>query len=166
MQTALSVASVLVARFQHDFSINYFHVSLFEILYIICYIAMQIPARLLLDKFPTNRLMAVSILIYSLALAAFSATHSYSIAFICWILMGASSSFSFPGALKVAGRLLPSRQYLLAVGLLETIMAVSAIFSMYLFHYVNHGEDWRRLFFQIALVLAHFSVLAFIFHAY
>lgn len=163
IQTALSVSAVLVVRFQHDFSINYFQVSLFESLYIICYIAMQIPAGLLLDKFSTNRLIAMAILVYSAALMLLSFTQVYSIALVCWILMGASSSFSFLRALKIAARRLSSHQYPLAVGLLETIMAVSAIFSMYLFHYVNHGDSWRKLFLQIAFILAPFALLAFMF---
>ena len=163
VQTAFSVIAVLLVRLQHDFSVNYFQISLFETLYILCYILMQIPAGLLLDKFPTNRLIAVAILTYSIALIFLGKTHSYDEALVCWIFMGTSSSFSFLGALKLANSKLSSRQYPFAVGILETLMAISAIFSMYLFQYVEHGNDWRNLFEYIAFILLPFSLLAIVF---
>lgn len=91
------------------------------------YIVMQLPCGLLYDRFGPRVVMAVTLLIASVATFFFLATDSFTISATARFFMGFGSAFAYIGALVLVSRWLPNKYYALSAGIIQFMGSMGAI---------------------------------------
>lgn len=99
--------SVVMGQLMQHFNINALGFAKLVSIYYLAYAIGQIPAGLLLDRYPVKLILALSAFFCSLATLFFAATHSPFFGELARFCIGFVSSFAFVGALKIGEVYLP-----------------------------------------------------------
>lgn len=111
------------------YELNTTSIALFSSAFYWCYVASQIPAGILVDKFGVKRVMIFSTLIFSIAiLIASKATSIHSLT-IYRALAGFGGGFAFLCTLKTISIWLPNRAFPLFTGFTQLLLYVGATLS-------------------------------------
>ncbi len=124
-------------------------------IYFPVYAVTQIPAGLLLDRFPLKWVLSCACFIMSLGLLMLAWWPNIAIVWLSRILVAAGSSFAFLGALKVADEALPKAFFPIAVGITNTIGVLGGIFGQVLLNYGIEHLTWQGAL----LLVGHIGVI-------
>lgn len=95
--------------------------------YYYTYTFMQVPAGLLLDRYPIAKIMILPILACSIGVILFGLGNTVIHASFARMLMGAGSAFAFIAVLVVAADIFPARHFALLAGLTQLLAALGAM---------------------------------------
>lgn len=122
LQFFLQVASgMMTQQYTDSFHISTTQVGVLSSMFFYSYVAVQIPAGMLLDHFNVRRVLLISTMIMSVGCFAFGATHNYEVAILTRILMGIGAGFAFVSMVFVSGHWFKPIYFAFLVGLGEFI---------------------------------------------
>ena len=113
----------------NDFGIDVTDFGIFAAFYYYGYAGLQIPAALLLDKFPSRIVIAGFITVCAIGLFMFSMFNDFRLAVLSRFLVGAGSAIGFLGTAKVISELFKPELFGRMIGLSFTIGLLGAIFG-------------------------------------
>lgn len=151
--------SVVMGELMHHFSVDALGLTKILVVYYLAYALGQIPAGLLLDRFPLKLVLAASAFLCSIATFVFAATHSAPAAEAARFAVGFVSSFAFVGALKIGEVYLPSSYFTRVVGVTVALGTIMASYGNVLLAYLARSETWSYLFHGVALIGIFISFL-------
>jgi predicted MFS family arabinose efflux permease len=111
-RTSLGVAGLQAAR---RFSITPAQLSVFVLVQLGVYAAMQVPTGLLVDRYGPRRLLATAAGTMALAQVAFALTQSYPAALLARGVLGCGDALTFVSVVRVAAQDFPRHRFPLAV---------------------------------------------------
>lgn len=151
--------SVVMGDLMQHLSIDALGFAKLVSLYYLAYAIGQIPAGLLLDRYPLKIMLAGSALLCSLATLFFAATESSLMGEVSRFCIGFASSFAFVGALKMGELYLPPQYFTRVVGITVALGTISAAYGNLLLACLLQGQNWMTLFHYIAAVGLVINVL-------
>jgi MFS family permease len=117
-RSSLGVAGLLA---EHRFGITGAQLSVFVVLQIGVYAAMQIPTGVLVDRYGPRRLLVVAAALMGLGQLLFAVAPSYGVALLARALLGCGDAMTFVSVLRFAALHFSPRRYPVLVALTSTI---------------------------------------------
>jgi len=105
---------------QNDFTMNMSDITTLQSAFFLSYIVMQVPAGILIDRYPPHRVLQGAVSTVVLSSLLFYLAYSYWGLFLSRVLLGIGSAFAFSGSVKMATLWFP-RKYL---GILTSLTQV------------------------------------------
>jgi MFS family permease len=136
-RTSLGVAGLIA---EHRFAVTPGQLSVFVLMQLGVYAAMQVPTGVLVDRYGPRRLLLVASLVMGTAQLLFATVDSYPAALAARALLGCGDALTFVSVIRFAGTHFSARRYPLFVALTATIGTVGNIvatlpLSLLLRHY-------------------------------
>jgi MFS family permease len=150
-RNALGVAG-LQARAR--FGISPFQLSLFVLLQIGVYAAMQVPAGILVDRLGTKRLLLIASALMGVSSAAFAVVPNYGGALAARGALGVGDAMVFVSILRYASLHVSLRRYPLVVALTGTLGSVGNIASALPLTLLLRRAGWTPTFLGAAALTA------------
>jgi MFS family permease len=136
-------SGVIVEPLMHDFNINAFDAAMIISGFYCMYIALQIPAGILMDKIGPRLLLSCGAFVCSIGCIIFSQTHLFYVAFLSRLCMGTGAAFAFVGTLYVIREWFPISRYSFLLGMSEMLGMTWAIVGILVFTAFLHSYGWR-----------------------
>ena len=114
----------------HDFSTRAAGLGILSSMFYWGYTPMQVPAGLLLDKFGPKKVLTVSVFLCALSSFIFGMTSSLTIASFTRLILGVCSSFAYLGALILAARWYPPKNFAFIAGLVQVLGCFGAFVGL------------------------------------
>lgn len=156
--------SVIVPSLMQTFHVDATGIGLISSSYYFVYVAMQIPAGFLIDRFRWQRVFAIAIALVAIGSMLFGITQQLWLAVIARILMGIGSAFAFVTSVKLIINYLRPAKPAYWIGIIMTIATFGAVCGQapWLW-FITQLSGWRDayLFAGIAgmvLLLATYTV--------
>ena len=157
-RTSLSAVGVDAAvRFDADAST----LSLFAVIQLFVYGAMQIPVGLLLDRFGARPIIVAGMLLMSAGQLVMALADTVPVAIVARILLGAGDAAVFPSVLRVIATWFPTRQAPLLVQLTGIVGQTGQLLAILPIAALLHATSWTVAFGSLAGLGALFVVLTF-----
>ena len=145
-----------------EFQIDATSLGLLSSFYFISYAALQLPVGVWMDQVGPRRLLTLAIVICSISTMGFAQTHSYTLACVARLFIGAGSAFAFISCMKIVTLWFPSRQFGMLAGWTLTIGTLGAVFGESPLAYALQWIEWRPLMFWIGAAGLILAVLAWV----
>lgn len=118
---------VITQQLMQDLHIDAWGLGLMAGCYYYTYTLMQVPAGLLLDRYPLAKVMVFPIIICALGAILFGYSNSMLQASIARMLMGIGSAFAFIAVLVAAADVFPAKHFALLAGVTQLLAAMGAM---------------------------------------
>lgn len=119
--------STMTHQLMQHYDLTASGLGLLVALFYFAYTPMQIPAGLLYDRVRPRVLLSLGILLCAISNYIFGHSDSVIAASIARLMIGFTSSFAFIGALLVASRWFPPKQFAALAGIVQLLGCVGAI---------------------------------------
>jgi len=119
--------SVITKQLMNDLHIDALGLGIMAGCYYYTYTLMQVPAGLLLDRFPIAKLMFIPILTCAIGAILFGLGNTVLHASLARMLMGGGSAFAFIAVLVVAADIFPAKHFAMLAGLTQLLAAAGAL---------------------------------------
>lgn len=134
--------------------------SMFAVVQLLVYAAMQIPAGLLIDAFGARVMLVAGMFVMMIGQAALAFGTGLEIALFARVLLGAGDATIFPSVLRVVNRWFPPRQ----APIMGQLTGMAGLFGQFLSLYplaaLLHLTSWQTAFLTVAGLSGFFGVLA------
>lgn len=150
---------LVVGQMMQQYQTNALGIGSLASAFYLGYVMFQVPAGMIYDRFPLNRILIVSILICTLAYLGFIYETHYWVGWLTRWIVGLTSSFSFIGALYIARAYLPLRYFDFISGVTIAGGTLSASFAQIISAYFMQYYGWHTIFTVLALWGIVISVL-------
>jgi predicted MFS family arabinose efflux permease len=147
-RTSLGVAGLQAAT---RFGITPSQLSVFVMLQLGVYAAMQIPTGLLVDRYGPRRLLVAAAGTMALAQGLFALAHSYPIALLARGLLGLGDALTFVSVLRVAAGQFAPRRYPVVVAVTGTLGSVGNLAATVPLTVLLRDAGWTPAFLIAAL---------------
>jgi MFS family permease len=138
-RSSLGVAGLLAER---RFGINAGQLSVFVLLQIGVYAAMQVPTGVLVDRYGPRRLLLAAGALMGIAQVGFALAPSYSAALLARAALGAGDAMTFISVLRYAARHFSPRRYPVIVALTGTLGIVGNVLATLPLALLLGGLGW------------------------
>jgi MFS family permease len=157
-RTSLSAVGVDAAvRFDADAAT----LSMFAVIQLAVYGAMQIPVGVLLDRFGARPIITVGMLLMAIGQLVLAFAPDVGTAILARMLLGAGDAAVFPSVLRVVAVWFPERQAPLLVQLTGIIGQAGQILAILPMAALLHSTTWTVAFGSLAGLGVLFTVLTF-----
>lgn len=123
--------SVMIQPLMNSYHVNAATIGLISAFYYYAYTPLQIPSGLIIDRFNTQIILLIALVMCVLGTFLFAYVPILQVAYLARMMMGIGSAFAFVGSLKLAARWLPRKQFALFSGVATSIGTIGAV-----------GADW------------------------
>src|SRR5438552_1406319 len=137
--------AVMTTELMRDFSIKASQLGQFSTFYFYAYIAMQIPAGVLIDSWGARRLLIGGSLAAAAGTLLFGMTTSYPLASIGRAIVGASTAVGWVVTLKLATHWFPKSRFAMLSGLGLMMGNVGALFAQVPLRLLVEAYGWRAV---------------------
>ena len=143
-----------------DFDLNMSDITAIQSAFFISYIFMQVPAGLLIDRYPPHRILQGAVATVLLSSFIFSQAPSFAWLIISRSLLGIGSAFAFSGSVKMATLWFP-RQYLGILTSLTQVLGMVGAASQSMIDDTLNVIPWRSAveYYTLALLVMWFLML-------
>ena len=157
--------SVFILSLCNDFSITAFELSGLSSFFYYSYASMQIPAGIILDKFSTKRVLGLAIILAFSGCLMFSFATNIYLIYMGRFLLGLGSSFSFPGAIKLASLWFSSSKFGLVTASTQSYGMIGAAFGAAPIAFASSICGWRLTMFSLSslFILIYILLLFYIY---
>ena len=155
-RTSLGVAGLQAAT---RFGISPSQLSIFVLLQLGVYAAMQIPTGILVDRYGPRRLLITAALTMGAAQLLFAAADNYPVALLARAVLGLGDALTFVSVLRFAAGQFAPRRYPLVVALTGTLGSIGNVVATLPLTLLLRGLGWTPTF-AIAGLLSLLSGLA------
>ncbi|MCW2601697.1 MAG: Transporter, superfamily [Frankiales bacterium] len=131
---------------QHRYGAGAAVLSLFSVLQLAVYAAMQIPVGMLLDRFGSKRLLVVGGLVMAAGQYALAVAHTVPLAVLARVLVGAGDAMTFISVLRLLSIWFPSRQVPVMAQLTALIGQLGQVTAAYPLVALLRQVGWTRSF--------------------
>jgi MFS family permease len=146
-RTSLSAVGVdASARFHADAST----LSLFAVLQLLVYGALQIPVGLLLDRFGSRTVMTAGMLLMAVGQLVMAVTPDVGVAIAARVLLGAGDAAIFPGILRVIAAWFPAKRAPIMTQVTGLLGQFGQIVSVIPLAALLHATSWPTAFMSVA----------------
>ena len=142
-RSSLGVAGLLA---QHRFGIDASRLSVFVLLQIGVYAAMQVPTGVLVDRYGPRRLLIVAATLMGVAQLGFAAAPSYPVALLARAVLGAGDAMTFISVLRYAARHFAPQRYPVIVALTGTLGILGNLLATLPLALLLDGIGWTPSF--------------------
>lgn len=157
-RTSLSAVGVDAAtRFHADASA----LSMFAVIQLFVYGAMQIPVGLLLDRFGARPMIAIGMVLMALGQLVMAFADAVGIGILARVLIGAGDAAIFPSVLRVIATWFPAQRAPLLVQLTGIIGQFGQIIAVVPLAALLHATSWSVAFGSVAGLGVLFAVLTY-----
>ncbi len=157
-RTSLSAVGVDAAvRFDADAST----LSMFAVIQLFVYGAMQIPVGILLDRFGARPIIGIGMLVMAIGQLVMAFAPDVGTAIFARMLLGAGDAAIFPSVLRVVAVWFPERQAPFMVQLTGIVGQAGQLLAILPIAALLHATSWTVAFGSLAGLGALFTVLTF-----
>jgi len=158
-RSSLGVASL---QAQDRFHATAAELSLFAVLQLAVYAAMQIPVGVVLDRFGTRRLVAIGALVMAAGQLLLGVSHTVPVAIVARVLVGMGDAMTFISVLRLVGFWFAPRQAPVITQLTGIVGQLGQVAAAYPLVTLLHHVGWTRSFVGAAAlgVVVSIAVLA------
>ncbi len=142
-RASLGVAGLLAAQ---RFGISAGQLSVFVLLQIGTYAAMQVPTGVLVDRFGPRRLLLAAAGLMAVAQLVFATVDSYPAALLARALLGCGDALTFVSVLRFAASRFPAPRYPMAVSVTAMLGQVGNIAATVPLALLLHSLGWTPTF--------------------
>ena len=153
----------LTLELMRDFKIGAGGLGILSSMFFWGYDPMQIPCGLLFDRYSARKLLSINILLSALATIGFAFAHNIILASLYRFIMGATTAFSFVGALVVGARWFRGKQFAFYTGLVQFLGCVGAVIGIAPVSALSDHYGWRHASLLIACLGLLFTLLIALF---
>jgi MFS family permease len=140
-RSSLGVAGLLAER---RFGIDAGQLSVFVLLQIGVYAAMQVPTGILVDRYGPRRLLVIAGALMGVAQVGFAIAPSYPAALLARAALGAGDAMTFISVLRYAARHFSPRRYPVVVTLTGTLGIIGNVLATLPLALLLNGLGWTR----------------------
>lgn len=151
---------VFVEQLMRDLSMSATSAGVMTSAYYYVYVALQIPAGVLMDRYGARWLTSIGALICAAGCALFALCHQVWVADVARVLMGLGSAFAFVATMYLVSRWFPGRYFALVFGVGDTLVSLSTIMINVFVAKVVVQAGWRTCMWSAALIAIIISILA------
>ncbi len=148
-RTSLGIASIAAT---HRFGLSPAQLSVFVILQLGIYAAMQIPTGLLVDRFGSRRMLLTASSVMGVAGLTFAFAPNYPVALLGRALLGCGDAMTYISVLRFAGANFSRRRFPQVVALTGLFGFTATILATVPLALLLHFAGWEATFTIIALV--------------
>jgi MFS family permease len=148
-RTSLGVAGLIAV---HRFGISPGQLSVFVMVQLGVYAAMQVPTGVLVDRFGPRRLLLAAAGIMTVAQLGFALAPNYPMALLARALLGCGDALSFISVLRLVANNFSPRRYPLMVALSSLFGYAGNVLATVPLSILLHDLGWRPTFAGAALV--------------
>lgn len=157
-RTSLSAVGVDAAvRFDADASA----LSMFAVIQLFVYGAMQIPVGLLLDRFGARPMIAIGMVLMAVGQLVMAFADAVGIGILARVLIGAGDAMIFPSVLRVIATWFPAQRAPVLVQLTGIIGQLGQIVAVVPLAALLHATSWSIAFGSVAGLGVLFAVLTY-----
>lgn len=158
-RSSLGVASL---QAQERFHATAAVLSLFAVLQLAVYAAMQIPVGVILDRFGTRRLVAVGALVMATGQLLLGVSHTVPVAIAARVLVGMGDAMTFISVLRLVGFWFAPRQAPVMTQITGIVGQLGQVAAAYPLVALLHHVGWTQSFVGVAAlgVVVSIAVLA------
>lgn len=142
-RTSLGIAGV---QAQHRFGITPAQLSVFVLMQIGVYAAMQVPTGVLVDRYGPRRLLLVAATIMGTAQLLFAVVPSYPAALAARALLGCGDALTFVSVLRFAATHFSARRFPVLIALTATLGTVGNVIATLPLALLLRSEGWAVSF--------------------
>jgi len=135
---------------QHRYGVDAAMLSLFAVLQLLVYAAMQIPVGVLLDRYGSRRLLVTGGVVMALGQAFMAFSTTVAQALVARALVGAGDAMMFISVLKLIGAWFPSRRVPLISQLTGMLGHLGQVVATYPLLLVLRAQGWQTSFAIVA----------------
>jgi MFS family permease len=151
--------SVMIPSLKDSLNINITQVGILSYSFFYTYVALQIPAGIIVDRLGARRLLIISMGLCALASFSFGFAQHLYVAELSRLLMGMATAPAVVAALYLAANWLPSERFSLAAGLTEMLgMIGGAVGETFLAQFVTH-LGWRGAMYSCSVIAIILMIL-------
>jgi MFS family permease len=136
-------SGIMLCSLMQEYDSSPFFIALLSCSFYLIYIAMQIPAGMIVDRWGPRVIMTSGASVCAIGCLLFSHSHTLSNALLARILIGAGASCAFICMVNIAFLLFPKKQLSLMVGLAESAMMLGTWFSEMMLANFLKTYNWR-----------------------
>lgn len=157
-----SSISSLSLVLQGQYSLTATELSLISSMFYWCYVVMQIPAGIIIDRIGVRRSLVIASLCCGVGTILFALSDSFSTFLLTRAVMGFGGAFGFVCGLKLAANWLPPRFFPLFAGLVQFMGYMGGAFTGAPLSSIVANNNWVYVFLTIGVIGVCISVLTFI----
>jgi len=161
--TLRTIPSAITHELMRDFHISAVGLGVLSSMFYYCYVAMQIPAGLLLNRFSARLMMTGACGLCAVGALMFGFAENIYVANFAYLLIGFASSFGFIGPLVLISRWFPPKHFALLVGVTQLLGCVGAILGEHPIVQLTSHIGWQSTVFWFAGVGIILSLLCGVF---
>lgn len=151
----------LISVIVPDLGMNMGQAGAFMSAFYLGYVATQIPAGLLADRFGVRLILSICLIIEGVATASFSLIDNYEIGFNLRILAGLGSGAVFSSCSRALVEWFPPKEQGLAFGILTAAPSSGILITNLLVPYLNTLVGWRGAFQSVGMLTIIAGILVF-----
>ncbi len=151
--------SVMVGPLSHDFALNEQQIGSLVSVYYFAFVAMQIPAGLLVDRFGPYKIIALSAALMGLGAVLFAHSTTIWMATLARIIMGCGASFILINCFKLLAIYFKPERHGLFVGLTGLFGASGGLEGQIWLAKLVGDYGWRQSMVALALVACGFMLV-------
>ena len=157
------IYSAMSDQIMLEFNIDATQTGLLSSSFFYIFIALQIPAGILLDKFHIKWVITIATAICGLGCIVFGLAPNIHVAVIGRVLMGMGGTFGFLGMIKVVRLWYKKNQFSLMVGISELLANLAAALGIGIATYFVVRFGWRGNMVVFGCLVWFLSILSFYF---
>lgn len=151
--------SIMAPNLMRAFQVNAAQLGLLSAFFYYAYVAMQIPAGTLIDKFGPRKLLTVLAVLCGVSVLIFASSHSLQLAELNRFIMGFCAAFAFIGALKLASVWFPPSRFGLLAGTTQAIGMLGAAVGEGAVSVLVEHTGWRESMYLMGFILIALGIL-------
>jgi sugar phosphate permease len=155
-RTSFGVAGLEAAE---RFGVGSAALSIFTVLQIGVYAAMQIPTGVMVDRFGPRRVLAVALVFLGLGQILLAVAHSYPLGLVARGVLGFGDALTFVSVLRLIAAHFPGRQYAVVTSFTAAIGYLGNLAATVPLSLVLHGEGWTPTFLAVGVITAFYAVV-------
>lgn len=117
---------VMIDILQTDLHMSLSHITTVQSAFFLSYILMQVPAGILIDRYPPHRVLQCAVSLVLVSSMIFYLAHTFWSLLLSRILLGIGSAFAFSGSVKMATLWFPRRYLGIFTSLTQVLGMVGA----------------------------------------
>jgi MFS family permease len=147
---------------QHRFGATAAQLSLFGVLQLAVYAALQVPVGVLLDRFGSKRLIVTGAVLMALGQVLLSQVHTVTGAVLARVLVGAGDAMTFTSVLRLVGLWFPPGRVPLMTQLTGILGQLGQVAAAYPLVLLLRTQGWSNAFVSAAAVGAFLAMVSLI----
>lgn len=139
------------------------HIGRLASMFLYTYVLLQVPAGIILDRFPLKRVILVVILTMAIGCFIMASSQLFVWIIVSRLLMGAAASFTYIASLTYVRLFFPVTAFALMAGLTEAMSGLGMFSFNAVFSGLTHWQSWRTVTSEIGILILLLGICVVLF---